>query len=127
MLQTLNHLHGPVLDMVMAQCVHISLVLWNLKLGPVLQMWPHQDRGESKDNLSAGSIPPNAAQEVVSLFGSEGMLLDHGQLAVHQDTQVPLCKATFQPVGPQGELVQDLAFPFMRLLSTQFSILLRST
>ena len=102
MLQILNHLHGPVLDMVMAHCVHVSLVLRNLKLGPVLQMWPHQDRGESKDNLPAGSIPPNAAQEVVDLFGSEGMLLDHGQLAVHQDAQVLPYKDAFYLVCPSA-------------------------
>jgi len=58
-------------------------------------MWPPHDRGESKDNFSAGNIPPNAVQEVADLFDSEGTLLDCGQLSVYQDSQVLLHKAGF--------------------------------
>jgi len=39
------------------------------------------------------------------LLGSQGTLLAHGQLAVHQDTQVPLQRAALQ-------LVWDLALLF---------------
>ena len=51
------------------------------------------------------------------------MLLAHGHILVHQDPQVLLCKAAFQPVDYQPVLVpgvtpskgQGFTFPFAKL------------
>jgi len=57
---------------------------------------------------------------------SQGALLAHVQLGVHQESQVLFSKAVFQPFGPQHVLVhgvippqvQGLAFPFADLQRT---------
>jgi len=38
--------------------------------------------------------------DAIGLLGNQGTLLAHGQLVVHQDTQVPLRRAAFQQVRP---------------------------
>lgn len=86
----------------------------------------------------AGNPLPKAAQETIGLLCHEGTCLAHGQPGVQQDPQVLLCKAAFQPVGPQPVLVHEGFFSslyrilhfqllnFIRLLLTCFSILSRS-
>lgn len=88
--------------------VHVSVVLWNLKL----------------DHLPPADILIDAANETVDL-GSVGMLLDPSQLAIQQEHWVPSAQIISSQLGSRMNLVQDFIYPFMRFLSTQFSILLR--
>lgn len=54
----------------------------------------------------------------VGFLGCKCILLAHGQLLSHQDSQVFLCQAIFPLFGPQHILLhstippQDVAFPF---------------
>jgi len=70
-------------------------------------MWPHQGRVEGEENFPQ---PPcdalfNALQDTISLLDHKSSLLDHGQPVVHQDTQVLLCRGSFQQVRPQPVLM----------------------
>lgn len=82
------------------------VVLWNLKLYC----------------LPAVNIPIDAGSETVDL-SNVGMLLD--QLAIQQDPRVPSAHLISSQLGSRVNLEQDLVHPFMRFLSTQFSVLLR--
>ena len=55
-------------------------------------MGPHWGRVEGKENLPrpAGHTPLDAPQDSINLLGSQGTLLAHGQLVIHQHTQVEL-------------------------------------
>ncbi|GAB0178988.1 transmembrane protein 255B [Grus japonensis] len=59
-------------------------------------------RAEGEDNLPrpAGHALLNAAQDTIGLPGHEGTLLAHGELVVHQDSQVLLHSAASQQVNP---------------------------
>ncbi|PKU43183.1 rna-directed dna polymerase from mobile element jockey-like [Limosa lapponica baueri] len=73
-------------------------------------MWPHQGRGEGEDDLlrPAGHALSKAPQETIGRLGHEDTLLAHGQLAVHQDTELSLSSAAFQQVTPKTVLLKVL-------------------
>ena len=52
---------------------------------------------EGEDHLpqTAGNAVPNAPQDTVGLLGHKSTLLAHGQLVVHQDPHILLCRAAF--------------------------------
>lgn len=61
----------------------------------------------------------NAAQDIIGLlffFFCKGVSLAHGQLVVHQDPQMLLGKAVFQPVSLHCVLVPGLFLPRCRTL-----------
>lgn len=66
-------------------------------------MWPHQCWSGRKDPLPwpDGNAFPNAAQNAVGCLCHKSKLVVHGQLAVLQDTKIPVCRAAFQKVSPQ--------------------------
>ena len=69
MLQALYHLYGPLLDFF--QEIPVFFELRTPELDTVLQMWPHQDGMEGKDNLpqNAGYALSNALQDTIGLLG----------------------------------------------------------
>jgi len=62
---------------------------------------------EGEENLPrpAGHSLLKASQDPIGLLGNKGTLLARGSLVIHQDTQVPLCRAAFQQVSPELVLV----------------------
>ena len=76
-------------------------------------MRPHLGRVEGKENLPrpAGHTPPNASQDPIGLFDSQGTLLAHGQLVIHQNSQVPLGKAALQQVSLKPVLMHGVVPP----------------
>ena len=103
MLQTLNDINGPSLDSFQYD---ISLVLGSPGLDSILWVWPHQPWAEGRNHLPqpVHSIPPNSAQDTISLLCNKGTLL--AQTGVHQDPQVLLYKDAFEPDSLQHVLVQ---------------------
>jgi len=79
------------------QCDCISSVLGSWKQDPALWVWAHQCWAEGKVHLPwpAGKVLYSAAQGPVGCLCCKGALLAHGQLGVHQDPQVLLCRAAF--------------------------------
>jgi len=59
-------------------------------------MWPHQSTVE--EEKPAGCTLFNALQDTNGLLSHRSMLLAHGYPAVHQDTQVLLCRGSLQQV-----------------------------
>jgi len=100
MLQSFNHLCGPLLDSV--QYVHFSLVLGSSELHVALQMGPHQCWVEGKDHRSppASSTPLDAAQDTISRLCRKDALLAYVQLGVHQEPQVIFSQAPSSWVDP---------------------------
>jgi len=102
-------------------------------------MGPYQGRLEGEENLPrpTGHTLLNAPQDAIGLFGNHGTLLAHGHLVIHQDTQVPLCRAALQQVSPSLYWCMGLFLPrcrtlylpflnFIRFLSAQLFSLSRS-
>ncbi|PKU43184.1 hypothetical protein llap_6520 [Limosa lapponica baueri] len=110
-LQPLDHLCSPPLDSF--QQFLVFLELGAPEPDRVLQMWPHQGRGEGEDDLlrPAGHALSKAPQETIGRLGHEDTLLAHGQLAVHQDTELSLSSAAFQQVTPKTVLVYRVIPP----------------
>ncbi|XP_052556631.1 uncharacterized protein LOC128089357 isoform X2 [Tympanuchus pallidicinctus] len=79
-------------------------------------MRSHQGRVEGEDHLPqpAGHALFNAPQDAIGPLGHKGTLLAHGQPVVHQDTQVPLCRAPLQQLIPQPVLVHAIIPPQMQ-------------
>ena len=77
---------------------------------------PGQSRGEDHLPWPAGHAPPNAPQDPTGLLGHQGTLLAHGQLAVHQNSQVLLHRAAFQQVSPSLCWCMGLFLPRCRTL-----------
>lgn len=88
MLQALNHLSGPLPDLLQYVCV--SRVLGSPALDTALQAWPRQSRAVGKEHLPwpAGNALPNTAQDAAGLVCFKGTLLARGQFVVHQHSQV---------------------------------------
>ena len=125
MLQSLHHLHGPLLDSV--QYVHA--LYWGAKnWAQYSQLWPHQCYVELKDHLPqpVGNSPPYAAQDTISPLCCKGALLAYGQVAACQDPWVLFRQAVFQLISVQHILVPFPFWNFMGFLSGHFSVLLRS-
>lgn len=63
----------------------------------------HQWLAEGRDYFPrpASNIQPNATQPAIGRLCHEGTLLAPVQPGVHQDLQVPFCKATFHMVSPR--------------------------
>ena len=85
----------------------------------VLQMGSHKGSVEGEKNLPrpAGHIPVDAPQDAIGLLGSQGTLLAHGQLVIHQDTQVPLHRAALQYVRSKPALVHGVVPPQVQYLA----------
>lgn len=111
MIQSLNHLHGALLDNF--QHLHVCLVLKSSELDTAVQVWPHQCWIEGKDHLPrpVGNTLPNEAQDTVSLLCINDTLLTHVQLGAHQGLQVVFCKTAFQLGGHQQMLVPGVVPP----------------
>jgi len=58
----------------------------------------------------------NAPQDAIGLLGSQGILLAHDQHVVHQDSQVPLCRAPPQQVNPNLYWFMQLFLPRCKIL-----------
>lgn len=76
MLQSLNHLCGPLLDSL--HYVHPSFLLGRQKLDTAVQAWPHLCWADGRDHHSwpAGNTSAQAAQELV-LLTARAYLVDH--------------------------------------------------
>jgi len=95
MLQSLDHLYGPLLNLF--QCVRVFLVLRSPDLEPALHVCFTRAGSAS---LAASPALPNAAKETVSFLCFKGTFLAYVQFGVHQDPQGLFCKATFQLADP---------------------------
>lgn len=86
------HLSGLLLDS--HQYPHVLPVLGHLKLGRVLWVRPHQYWGKGKNHISwpTDNIPPNAAQNTISLLCCQGIL---------QESEVLFCKVAVKVAGTQ--------------------------
>ena len=64
-------------------------------------LWYPQDGVERKDHLPqlSGLALSNAPQVILGFLGHKCTLLTHSQPVVHQDTQVLLCRTSFQQVS----------------------------
>jgi len=113
-------------------------LLGSPELHTILQLWPHQDWVEGKEDLPqpAGNALCDVPLDPIGLLDHKGTLLAHGQPAVHQDSQV-LCRAAFHLVSLQPVPVHGFFLPvyrilllpvlnFMMIFSPQLSILFRS-
>lgn len=127
MLQSLNHLCGPLLDSL--HYVHPSFLLGRQKLDTAVQAWPHLCWADRRNHHSwpAGNTSAQAAQELVlthskGIFGWSSMF----------NCQVLSCKAAFQHVLVYVVIpsqVQDLVLSvvnLMRFLSAHFTSLPKS-
>lgn len=84
-----------------------------------------QSRAEQDNPFSqlASNAVLDALQEMVGLFGSQGTLLTHIQLAIHQKPQIPFWVAVLQPLIPHSvyitrnalSQVQNLALALVKL------------
>lgn len=106
MLQTLNHLHNSVLDLV--QHVHIFLILGSPALDNPDVASPVMSREDHLNHVLAALF----LMQTLGLLCWKGTLLAYRQLAV-QDPKVHLCRAAFQPVGPRYVLVHGVVPPQM--------------
>jgi len=110
MLQSPPHPRSPIL---------IFLELGSPELDAALQMGPSQGSVEGQENLPhpAAHTPPHAPQDPIGLLGSQGTLLAHGQLVIHQHSQ-SLSTGQSQPVLVHGVVppqVQDPARALVEL------------
>lgn len=93
------------------------LVLGSPELDTVLQMRPHQcwiEREGSPPPIP-GSIPPNAAQDTISLPCYKGTLLTRVQLGVYQDLHVLFLKLFLLVPWAVTPHVQDFALLLVEL------------
>jgi len=83
----------------------ILLVLGPLGLDAVRQMGPQKGKVEGDNHLPcpAGHLSLDAAHDTLGPPGCKHTMLAHGQLFVHQDPQVLLCKT---PVDKASRLEQ---------------------
>lgn len=77
----------------------------------VFLVWPHQWRAEGNYfRQSAGSVPPNAAQDTSGCLCCKDTLLAHGQPGVYQDLWI-LCLQHSSTVSCQPVLVPGFIPP----------------
>jgi len=108
MLQPLDHLCGPPLDLL--QQFHVLLVLRAPELDAGLQVDSHQSGVEGQNQLPrpAGHTSLDAAQDMVGLLGCECILVAHVQLFIRQYPQVLSGRAALDTFIPQSVLVPGI-------------------
>ena len=74
-------------------------------------MGSHQSRAKGQNHLArpGGHAAFDAAQDTVGLLGCEHTWPAHGQLFIHQCSQVLLSRAALNPFIPQPVLIQGFA------------------
>ena len=111
MLQALNHLSGPLLDLL--QYVNVCLVLGSPALNTALQMWPHQCLAEGNDHFPApvGDALPNLSQDTTGLLCPTGTSAPFLQ-SCFPDCGCTMCTGAWDSSSPDA----DFAFSYLNFM-----------